>query len=102
MELSTDRLRLTPVVAENWRDYWPILAAPETSAFSDMPSGVSEKKARAFVDRLVGLAARGRGKAWMIRRGDALIGRIRLNKIEKRRRWCRLGTSWAGNTGVKG
>jgi len=56
-----------------------------------MPSGVSEKKARAFVDRLVGLEARGRSKAWMIRHADVLIGCIRLNKIDKKTQIASIG-----------
>lgn len=85
LALDTPRLRLSQVQLEDWCEYYSILSAPETSAYTDLPRAPTEKRARGLVDWMVRISQQSKGFAWMVRivETGALIGCICLNSIDK-------------------
>ncbi|MEO8684017.1 MAG: GNAT family protein [Devosia sp.] len=83
--LNSARLQLTPAVAEDWRDYHPILADPLTSRHSNLPRKPTQRRTQAVVDWMVRAGNTGKGFAWMIREqySGQLAGCIRLNSIDR-------------------
>lgn len=84
--IVTDRLHLSTVREDDWEGYAPILRAPETSRFSDLPKNPSDKRITALIKWMVRISEDGKGAAWMIRAQgrDEIIGCIRINQIEKK------------------
>jgi [ribosomal protein S5]-alanine N-acetyltransferase len=85
LTLETSRLRLMPVVQDDWRDYFPILADPQTSRRSNLPRKPTEKRTQGVVRWMVRLGKAGKGFGWMIRESETglLAGCIRINSIDK-------------------
>ena len=83
--LETERLLLTPVTQDDWRDYHPILADPRTSHRSNLPRKPTEKRTQGVVRWMVRMGKSGKGFGWMIRERETgqLAGCIRINSIDK-------------------
>lgn len=86
LDLVTARLQLSRVRPEDWEAYHPILSAPETSRFSNLPRRPTEKRTKGFVNWMVRVSQQSKGFGWMVRDHDLgnLLGCIRLNSIDKR------------------
>ncbi|MBO9589486.1 GNAT family N-acetyltransferase [Devosia sp.] len=84
LPLETARLRLTPAVLEDWREYHPILADPASGHRSNLPRNPTQKRTQGVVAWMVRIGKTGKGFAWMIRDRETgqLLGCIRINSID--------------------
>jgi len=91
--LETRRLRLRAVDPADQDFYHSLLSCPEVTLFSNFPDTPS----RAQSDRILAWMSKrfgsGKGCAWIIdqRPGDAPVGAIRINRIDKQWRWGEIG-----------
>jgi len=84
--LETPRLQLSPVRPEDSEAYYPILSAPATSEYTDLPREPTEKRTQGLVNWMVRISQQSKGFGWMVRESatGVVLGCIRLNSIDRR------------------
>ena len=91
--LETARLRLTPLVAEDARNIFPLMRDAEVMAFWDMPEGDDPDLIDSIVEGQVEEMAAGRAIYWAMRAlaDGQFIGTCDLSEIDRRHHRAEVG-----------
>ncbi|MEL6233499.1 MAG: GNAT family protein [Pseudomonadota bacterium] len=82
--MQTARLEFAPVGAHHAAEYQAVMSSDEMGAHTDVPCQPNAKRAAGFVAWMARLNSSGKGRAWALLHEDAVIGFIRLNRIDKK------------------
>ena len=91
--LETERLNLRAVMPEDHDFYHALLAVRDVTRFSDFPDAPARAQSGRILAWMSKRFGSGKGCAWLIeqRRGGALVGAIRINRIDRSWRWGEIG-----------
>jgi ribosomal-protein-alanine N-acetyltransferase len=102
--LETERLRLSPVTAEDTAEIFPLMGDPDVMAYWDQPEVDDPEVVAEIVGHEVAAMARGTAIHWAIRTLEAqrLVGACDLSEIDRRHKRAEVDVMLTGEAWDQG